>query len=91
MFWFWSWTSNASGGEPWQRQPLLVQHSRDGYRLIYFVDLEKSLIVPLLFHYKPDIALIPPKEIAKALKTILDKQAQAQAQASETPPSGSSN
>jgi hypothetical protein len=41
--------------------------------LIYYVDLEKSVITPLLFHYKPDIQLIPPKEIAKALKTMLEK------------------
>ncbi|HXB23055.1 MAG TPA: hypothetical protein VNV88_16820 [Candidatus Solibacter sp.] len=33
--------------------------------------------MPLLFHYKPDIALIPPKEIVKALKAMTDKQAQA--------------
>jgi mRNA-degrading endonuclease RelE of RelBE toxin-antitoxin system len=46
---------------------------RKGYRLIYYVDLEKSVITPLLFHYKPDIQLIPPKEIAKALKTMLEK------------------
>lgn len=43
---------------------------RSGYRLIYFVDLEKNVIRPLLLHYKPDIPLIPNKEIAVAVKAM---------------------
>jgi hypothetical protein len=47
-----------------------------GFRLIYFVDLEKNAIAPLLFHYKPDLALIPPKEIVKAVRAMMERQAQ---------------
>jgi hypothetical protein len=56
-----------------------------GYRLIYFVDLKNNVITPLRFHYKPDIPLLSPKEIAEALKTILQKQAMAAPPASDRP------
>ena len=62
---------------------------RDGYRLIYHVDLDNALITPLLFHYKPGIALIPPKEIAKAVKDMLERRNQRTGQ--EDPPSGPSS
>ena len=61
---------------------------RDGYRLIYHVDLDAARITPLLFHYKPGIALIAPKEIAKAVKEMLLKRDQ---QTMEIPPSGQTN
>jgi hypothetical protein len=57
-----------------------------GYRLIYFVDLEAKIIRPLLLHYKPEIALIPNANIAKAIKAMVEQQA-----ASTEPPSGSSS
>jgi mRNA-degrading endonuclease RelE of RelBE toxin-antitoxin system len=61
-----------------------------GYRLIYFVDIEKNVITPLLLHYKPDIALVPPKEVAKVVKAMLEKQAQ-DATMNVSPPPGMAN
>ncbi len=49
---------------------------RKGYRLIYKVDRELSVVTPLLLHYKPEIELVSHKEILKVLKTISDRQAQ---------------
>ena len=44
---------------------------RSGYRLIYFVDRDASLIRLLLFHHKPDIELASTATILKALVTAL--------------------
>ena len=41
-----------------------------GYRLIYKVDRVNSVITPLFFHFKPDLALVPTKEIAEVLKSL---------------------
>jgi mRNA-degrading endonuclease RelE of RelBE toxin-antitoxin system len=41
-----------------------------GYRLIYKVDRQNSVITPLFFHFKPDLALVPIKEIAEVLKNL---------------------
>ena len=49
--------------------------ARKGYRLVYKVDNENKVVTPLLFHYKPDIELVPEKEILKVLKQIADRQA----------------
>lgn len=61
-----------------------------GYRLIYFVDLETNVIRPLLLHFKPDIPLIPNKEIAKAVKAMAT-QLLADAAPASPPPSGLPN
>ena len=62
---------------------------RDGYRLIYHIDLENHVITPLFFHYKPGIALIPPKEIIKAMKEMVERTAQTAAM--QGPSAGQSN
>ncbi len=41
-----------------------------GYRLIYKVDRKNSVITLLFFHFKPDLALVPTKEIAEVLKSL---------------------
>ncbi len=45
-----------------------------GYRLIYKVDREKSVITLLFFHFKPDLALVPIKDIAEVLKHLRAEQ-----------------
>ena len=44
-----------------------------GYRLIYKVDREISVITPLFFHFKPDLALVPSKDILEVLKDLRAK------------------
>jgi mRNA-degrading endonuclease RelE of RelBE toxin-antitoxin system len=50
-----------------------------GYRLIYKVDRENSVITPLFFHFKPDLELVPIPDIVQALKDL-------RAQLPSTPP-----
>jgi mRNA-degrading endonuclease RelE of RelBE toxin-antitoxin system len=40
---------------------------RRGYRLIYWVDHENTTLRLLLFHFKPDLAVVPMKDIAGLL------------------------
>ncbi len=44
-----------------------------GYRLIYAVQEDKGVITPLCFHFKPDIAMVPPHEILKLWKDVMGK------------------
>ena len=46
-----------------------------GYRLIYKVDRENSVITPLFFHFKPDLAMVPSKDITEVLKNLDAKPA----------------
>jgi mRNA-degrading endonuclease RelE of RelBE toxin-antitoxin system len=46
-----------------------------GYRLIYLVDEDTHTITPLLFHYKPELDLVPNAEIMKIIKGITERQA----------------
>ena len=57
-----------------------------GYRLIYFVDLENKIIRPLLLHYKPEIALIPNTQIAKAVKAMSEQPEASAEPSSEADP-----
>lgn len=43
---------------------------RNGYRLIYWIDRTSGIIRPLFFHFKPQVELIPPDEIARVLKQL---------------------
>ena len=40
---------------------------RRGYRLIYWVDHENATLRLLLFHFKPDLAVVPMKDVAGLL------------------------
>jgi mRNA-degrading endonuclease RelE of RelBE toxin-antitoxin system len=54
----------------------------NGYRLIYKVDRVNSVLTLLFFHFKPDIELVPNKEIAEVLKDLRTTATPAQADTS---------